>query len=95
MQIQISWFLQKPTDLDLHCLQRQGVSCSAREGLNSFTAQTKVTDDNQDNIYIQKKINKKMVLPVFLLLNNITKSGLFKIYRKFHLQKRKFSDKKL
>ena len=24
MQIQISWLLQKPTDLDLHCLQRSG-----------------------------------------------------------------------
>ena len=23
----------KPTDLDLHCLLRQGMSCSAREGL--------------------------------------------------------------
>ena len=34
MQIQISWLLQKPTDLDLHCLLRQGMSCSAREGLN-------------------------------------------------------------
>ena len=30
---QISWLLQKPTDLDLHCLLRQGVSCLAREGL--------------------------------------------------------------
>ena len=26
VQIQISWLLQKPTDLDLHCLQRQGLS---------------------------------------------------------------------
>ena len=26
MQIPISWLLQKPTDLDLHCLQRQGIS---------------------------------------------------------------------
>ena len=26
MQIQISWLLQKPTDLDLHCLQMQGIS---------------------------------------------------------------------
>ena len=26
MQIQISWLLQKPSDLDLHCLQRQGIS---------------------------------------------------------------------
>ena len=25
--------VQKPTDLDLHCLLRQGMSCSAREGL--------------------------------------------------------------
>ena len=24
--IQIRWLLQKPTDLDLHCLQRQGIS---------------------------------------------------------------------
>ena len=24
-QIQISWLLQKPTDLDLHCLQKQGI----------------------------------------------------------------------
>ena len=37
MQIQISWLLQKPTDLDLHCLLRQGTSCSAREGLNIWT----------------------------------------------------------
>ena len=34
MQVQISWLLQKPTDLDLHCLLRQGMSCSARDGLN-------------------------------------------------------------
>ena len=26
VQIQISWLLQKPADLDLHCLQRQGIS---------------------------------------------------------------------
>ena len=26
VQIQISWLLQKPTDLDLHCLQRHGIS---------------------------------------------------------------------
>ena len=26
------WFLQKPTDLALHCLLRQGMSYSAREG---------------------------------------------------------------
>ena len=26
--------LQDPTDLDLHCFLRQGMSCSAKEGLN-------------------------------------------------------------
>ena len=26
MQIQISWLLQKPTDLDLHCLQRHSIT---------------------------------------------------------------------
>ena len=36
MQIQISWLLQKPTDLDLHCLLRQGMPCSAREGLRKL-----------------------------------------------------------
>ena len=36
MQIQISWLLKKPTDLDLHCLLTQGMSCSAREGLRMF-----------------------------------------------------------
>ena len=30
MQIQISWLLQKPTDLDLHCLQRQYISGFSR-----------------------------------------------------------------
>ena len=36
MQIQISWLLKKPTDLNLHCLLRQGMSCSAREGLRKL-----------------------------------------------------------
>ena len=30
MQIQISWLLKKPTDLDLHCLQRQSISGLSR-----------------------------------------------------------------
>ena len=31
--------LKKPTHLDLHCLLRQGMSYSAREGLKLFHAQ--------------------------------------------------------
>ena len=34
MQIQISWLFQKPTDLDLHCLQRQGISGFSRTRVN-------------------------------------------------------------
>ena len=34
MQIRISWLLKKPTDLDLHCLQRQGISGFSRTRVN-------------------------------------------------------------
>ena len=34
MQIQISWLLKKPTDLDLHCLQKQGISGFSRTRVN-------------------------------------------------------------
>ena len=34
VQIQISWLLQKPTDLDLHCLQRQDISGISRTRIN-------------------------------------------------------------
>ena len=43
MQIQISWLLKKPTDLDLHCSQRQGTSGFSRTRAN-FTKLNK--DDN-------------------------------------------------
>ena len=36
VQIQISWLLQKPTDLDLHCLQRQGISGLSRTRVNTI-----------------------------------------------------------
>ena len=36
VQIQISWPLQKPTDLDLHCLQRQGISGFSRTRVNKY-----------------------------------------------------------
>ena len=38
VQIQISWLLQKPTDLDLHCLQRQGISGFSRTRVNLTTS---------------------------------------------------------
>ena len=37
MQIQISWLLQKPTGLDLHCLQNRVYPGSAGQGLKEMT----------------------------------------------------------
>ena len=42
MQIQISWLLQKPTDLDLHCLQRQDISGFSRTRVNTFVTANEV-----------------------------------------------------
>ena len=44
-QLASSWLLQKPTDLDLHCLLRQGMSCSARDGLT--TAVVKIDTEKE------------------------------------------------
>ena len=42
MQIQISWLLQKPTDLDLHCLQRQDISGLSRTRVKLFSSYVSV-----------------------------------------------------
>ena len=45
MHIQISWLLKKPTDLDLPCLQRQGLSGFSRarvKDISSFVPKKKV-----------------------------------------------------
>ena len=44
MQIQISWLLQKPTDLDLHCLQRQDISRFSRTRVNNLAKLKKWTE---------------------------------------------------
>ena len=36
VQIQINWLLQNPTDLDLHCLQRQGISGFSKTRVNEY-----------------------------------------------------------
>ena len=37
VQIQISWLLQKPTDLDLHCLQWQDIYRFSRTRVKTFS----------------------------------------------------------
>ena len=43
MQIQITWLLQKPTDLDLHCLQRQVYPDSAGQGLTMVSCPVNIS----------------------------------------------------
>ena len=54
---------QKPTDLDLQCLLRQGMSCSAREGLifNRIKVKFKKRCDKlkNNNIETLKEAKKK------------------------------------
>ena len=45
VQIQISWLLKKPTDLDLHCLQRQGLSGFSRTRVNNTLTNNIVSFD--------------------------------------------------
>ena len=45
MQIKINWLLQKPTDLDLHCFQRQGISGFSRTRVNCYLWATSKGDD--------------------------------------------------
>ena len=47
MQIQISWLLQKPTDLDLHCLQRQGISRFSRTRVKANTSWNVYTEQEK------------------------------------------------
>ena len=55
--IQISWLLQKPSDLDLHCLQRPDISWFNRTRFNllqSFSVNHKSCSDFKTNIRIRR-----------------------------------------
>ena len=64
MQIQISWLLQKPTDLDLHCLQMQGISGPSKTRVNieiqyikgDFKAPFRIIVDNIYIFFLKKKV---------------------------------------
>ena len=47
MQIQIGWLLQKPTDLDLHCLQRQNIFGFSRTRVNRHQKEEWKYNDRQ------------------------------------------------
>ena len=54
VQILISWLLQKPTDLDLHYLLGQGMSCLAREGLtDQYVVVMQLWIQKSQNVYLE------------------------------------------
>ena len=65
MQIQIRWLLQKPTDLDLHCLQRQGIFGFSR-------TRVKLAKLIQTNPYLSKKKKKRKNSILRLIITKIT-----------------------
>ena len=52
MQSQISWLLQKPTDLDLHCLQRQCISGFSRTRVKFACKETLCQQKFLTSVYI-------------------------------------------
>ena len=65
VQIQISWLLQKPTDLDLYCLQRQDISGFSR---------TRVNTGKNKHVFISKV--HFQVIKGWSLIEVASKSGL-------------------
>ena len=55
MQIQISCLLQKPTDLDLHCLQNRVYSGSAGQGLKYPALENKHFGEKFDQNWLRDK----------------------------------------
>ena len=110
MQIQISWLLQKPTNLDLHCLLRQSMSCSAREGLRIVRISKKAAKIKwaevkhflQDVMYAQQWIRSACTstqtdqspVSAWSCFGSITKTRLFKYTENFTTKNGNFSDKK-
>ena len=73
MQIQISWLLQKPTDLDLHCLLRKGMTCLAREGLIlGHVWQGTAIDNMMDDFYCAFDIFQKVVFCLALYTEEVS-----------------------
>ena len=68
MQIQISWLLQKPTDLDLHCLQNRVYLGSAGQGLNVEQCDKKRVLMPKANMIDLSTISYKLIIQVLSFL---------------------------
>ena len=79
MQIQISWLLQKPTDLDLHCLQRQGIPGFSRTRVKLFTVLNTHGPEVIKLFSCSTQLSMKFILLINLKLLMIVNSFLLNI----------------
>ena len=61
VQIQINWLLQKPTDLEIHCFQWQGISGVSRTRVKSIASNKKGDKYFHSCIYIFWRYPSKML----------------------------------
>ena len=74
VQIQISWLLQKPTDLDLHCLQNRVYPGSAGQGL-TLKVPFKTTADIILNLFLFYFTEKKLGFHILCESASLSGSG--------------------
>ena len=95
VQIQISWLLQKPTDLDLHCLQRYDIFGFSRTRVNLywFIWSLKCQKNLQQTPFLflfTFQWKHELIFHLNSLTWNVKSYSLWKIY-KFVLKKIKMS----
>ena len=74
VQIQIKWLLQKPTDLDLHCLHRQDISGFSRTRINHIST-----------TYWTRHVFVKHYAPNYMLVDTNAKVGKVHNFDKINL----------
>ena len=75
MQVQISWLLKKPTDLDLHCLQRQDISRINRTRVNVIVIQQSF--ELCKTVTVSKNSSLNMIKRSLYYLNVLSKQIAF------------------
>ena len=84
VQIQISWLPQNPTDLDLHCLQRQGISGFSRTRVKSSENQgTLITQilGHRNSLWswLKNLIKEKLFLKNSSIMDYVVFSSIYEL----------------
>ena len=98
VQIQISWLLKKPTDLDLHCLQRQDISGFSRTRVkgpiflkNRHFLFKRLNCQISDSLSFVNWIKNEMI---FYLISELMLAALIQWYDKksFHFKNKRLTE---